>query len=390
MNRILNVVCAVGATVAVAGCTDFESATGLNPDGPPMLQQVRLTENVTSPGSTTVIPRRVFAFGTHPMALEGEQHAVTAASATGQALRIIMDELLVGNYLEEIACRAPIDDDAYGRVPVGATPDDIAKCSVAKDVLPTTCKGPKAVCLCDLDAGCGAGADLTPKGMPVGVLDINQDGSADDTRMIKGAVAFKCGAVDVPISLDMSYWNPSGNQQPPAMGGFEAMGPAIVLTPTNGLPTNIECGLTFSPDVVDKQNIQVCAPPNGDITQDCTPGDTSAFKFKVEPLLISPATFEDNMTGVSRVDPAILSANAPLDPASVGGITVTEGAGTNYTMFTAAVGTGMMNKTISITWTAVAGLAPSTKYTITIPISVKDTFGQPLPAPVVVSFTTGT
>ena len=52
-----------------------------------------------------------------------------------------MDELLVGNALEEIACRAVVDDDAFARVPLGATPDDIAKCTVAQDVLKARCIG---------------------------------------------------------------------------------------------------------------------------------------------------------------------------------------------------------------------------------------------------------
>src|SRR6185503_14798536 len=81
-----------------------------------------------------------------------------------------------------------------------------------------------------------------------------------------------------------SYWNPSGNQQKPAQGGFDALGPAIVLVPLDSLPTGSECGLTFSPDVVDKDGNQICAPPDGDITQGCTPGDTSAFRFSIQPL----------------------------------------------------------------------------------------------------------
>ena len=115
------------------------------------------------------------------------------------------------------------------------------------------------------------------------VADLNQDGSADDTRMIAGAVGIQCGTIDVPIDIDMSYWNPSGNQQKPAMGGFDALGPALVVIPSAGLPTNTECRLRFAPDIVDKQGIQVCAPPGGDVTQNCTPGDVGAFKFTVEP-----------------------------------------------------------------------------------------------------------
>src|SRR6185436_16776080 len=113
-----------------------------------------------------------------------------------------------------------------------------------------------------------------------GVLDVNQDGAADDTRLIAGSVGIKCGSIEVPMDQNASYWNPSGDQNKPAMGGFDALGPALVLAPSGALPTNLDCLLSFAPDIVDKQNVQVCAPPGGDITQDCTPGDVGAFKFK--------------------------------------------------------------------------------------------------------------
>lgn len=389
MQRIVNVVCVIAATLAVAGCTSYDSATNLNPAGPPMVQQVRLKEDFTAAGSTAVIPRRVFAFGTHPMAVDAEVHAVTTASAQGNSLRVIMDEILVGNNLEEVACNAVIDEDAYSRVPLGATPDDITRCSGATDVVKKICTGSKAVCICTLDSGCGTGTQMVKKGESVGVQDLNQDHTADDTRFIAGAVGIKCGSIDVPIDLDMSYWNPSGNQQPPARGGFEALGPAIVLVPARGLPTNIECGLTFAPSVVDKDGNQVCAPPNGDITQDCTPGDVSAFKFKVEALALEPAQPDTNgMTGFSRALDVIISTqfNIVLDPATVSTTTVTVTQnGAPFTGFTLGV---PMNKSITLTPTAGMWAANAT-YVVTVTTGVKDAFGQPLPAPFVLTFTTG-
>src|SRR4051812_31834868 len=91
---------ALPASLALAACTDTAtSATDLHPEGPPMIEQVRLKEVYTAndiPG----LQRTVFAFGSHADALPSEQHPVTAAAATGNQLRIIMDELLRGNYLE--------------------------------------------------------------------------------------------------------------------------------------------------------------------------------------------------------------------------------------------------------------------------------------------------
>src|SRR5665647_528522 len=120
MKTVLNVICAFAATCAAAGCTDYESETDLNPAGPPMVRQVRMKETFSNPGSSSTSERRVFAFGSHPMATEAEAHPVNSATASGNGFRVIMDELLVGNTIEEVACRAPVDTDAFSRVPLGA------------------------------------------------------------------------------------------------------------------------------------------------------------------------------------------------------------------------------------------------------------------------------
>ena len=364
-----------------------------------MIEQVRLVETYST-DQAMELERTVFAFGTHPMASADEQHAVGSAKAAGNKLRIIMDELLRGNDLEEIECRYVVDDDAFARVPLGATPDDIARCAVAQDVLPSLCPGsnPRSVCLCKNDAGCPSGTKLdgtpnvTPKGESVGVLDRDQDGAVDKTRFIAGAVGITCSAnqasigapIAVPINLDLSYWTPSGNQQVPAEGGFDALGPAVVLVSGGALPTSAECGVTFSSDVVDKDGNQVCAPPDGDITRGCTPGDTSAFKFTVEPLTLSLAMPVVD-PGQSRLNDLKIKANVPLDPGSLANITVTEGA-TAYTQFTATL--SMANE-ITIRWTAVGGLTAMTRYTITIPTTVTDTYHQPARQPLQIAFTTG-
>lgn len=393
MNRVQKLMCAVFATTTVvAGCTDYESSTNLNPDGPPMVEQVRMRESYKSAAGVR-LERRLFGFGTHPDATETTAHPVTSAVAKGNTFRIIMDELLVGNNLEEIGCRAVVDTDAYSRVPAGSTPDDVARCAAAQDVLSSTCKGEHAMCMCELDAGCAVqvpGSPPTvvtvPKGSPVGIDDKNQDGAADDTRFIRDAVGLKCGSINVPIDLDMSYWNPSGNQQVPAMGGFDALGPAIVLVPVNQvLPTNQDCQLVFASDVVDKQGIQVCAPPNGDILSDCSPGDTTKASFKVEPLAFE-SDIKSGATGVSRTAAIGFGGVTTLDPTSVTGITITGPGNTAFTAFTTTIAN--MNQTLIVTPTG-TGFAANTAYTLTITSAVKDTFGQSAPAPIVITFTTG-
>ena len=381
------------ASLATAvGCTDLESETNLNVEGPPMIRQVRMKEvSMDVSGSTSI--RTVFAFGEHDQASSGDypalgKNSMITAAPVGQTIRVVVDELLIGNYLEEIACRAPVDDDAYDFVPLGTTPDDVAKCSVAKDVLPGSCPGTleHAVCLCKIEGGCGE----TPMGGPVGVLDVNQDGAADDTRFIPGSVGIRCGSIDVPIDLNNSYWQPSGDQNKPAMGGFDALGPAVVLTPTtttatpvNALPTNTRCELVFASNVVDKQNNQVCAPAGGDVTKSCQPGDVSAFAFQTQALTLSNQSFSDGDTGVDPGAPVVIVSNAPLAAGAISSITVKQGAA-NFTGFTVL---NPQPQTLRINWTP--ALPPSTTFTITIATTLTDIYGQPLVMPVSYTFTTG-
>jgi hypothetical protein len=387
---------AVAASL-VAACSDPTSATDLHPEGPPMVEQVRMAETFSTDG--TIGTRVVFSFGTHPDATPDIEHPVTTATAAGNKFRIIMDELLRGNGLEEIACQAVVDTDQFARVPLGATPDDIARCTVAQDLLPSRCPGsnPRSVCLCANDGGC-SGTDankrpfMTPKGESVGVLDSDHDGAADDTRFVQGAVGIRCGTIDVPIDLDSSYWNPSGDQQRPAQGGFDALGPAIVLVPgptaAVALPTNADCGIVFSSDVVDKDGNQVCAPPGGDISAGCTPGDTSAIRFHVEPMTFAAAS--PITPPPKRTVDFLIQANAPIDPATLANITVTEAPATDYTQFMAALtvvnATPVPNQ-ISVHWTAAGGLAPSTQYTITVPTTVTDRYHQAPLQPLQIVFT---
>jgi hypothetical protein len=383
---------ALAASLAATACSSSPSATDLHPDGPPMIEQVRLKETYS-----TGLSRVVFGFGSHPDATAVDEHAVTTATASGNSLRIIIDELLRGNDIEEIACRATVDDDHYARVPLGATPDDVARCAVAKDVLPARCPGknPLSMCICANDGGCLAikGSDVFAKGEPVGVLDDDSDGAADNTRFIQGAVGLRCGGMDIPINLDMSYWTPSGNQQKPAQGGFDALGPAIVLVPGPtdppvamfSLPTSTDCGLVFSPDVVDKDGNQVCAPPDGDITAGCTPGDTSAVHFTVEPLtLLSSA----QLTRQSTTADIFFTANVPLDPATVtpANITVTQDPGIDVATFTLTAAPATPNQ-FTLHWTVT--LLPMTHYTITVSSGLTDTYHKSAPQPFQFAFTTG-
>ena len=288
---------------ASAGCGENPSATNLNPEGPPMVQQVFMQERITDAGGVTRVTQSI-AFGDHPDFDEGDDRVVVNGTVdVNQRVRVVVDELLLGNYLEQIQCR----DNSYQSVPEGATPDDIAACAVANDVLPETCVGPYAVCL-----------DPTT-GEPIGVMDVDdadslQDGAADDTRFldldpdplgVKTPVEIVCtplvggDPIVVPLNLANSFWQPSGNQQVPAAGGFNAVGPAVILAPLTGMPTSSQCTIEFHDSVVDKDHNPVCAPEGGDIGRPCPgDGDTSLIEWTNEALLLIGTNPPDNAANV--------------------------------------------------------------------------------------------
>lgn len=394
-----------GIAIVVAGlafhaaCTDTESATNLNPNGPPKIEQVIMTDSTIDMAGNEN-DARIFAFGTLPGVDPAIEHPSTSAAVVQQRMRIVFSELLKGNRLEELACNAKVGPDgAFDKVPDGATPDDIAKCATVGDVLAATCTGDHAVCLCQLDGGCIVGSDTIAKGKPVGVLDVNQDGAADVHRFIPSAVSLKCGTMTITADPAMSYWYPSGNQLPPAQGGINEIGPAIVFVPdsTAAVPTNTTCTLAFADDVVDKTDNKVCAPVGGrttacagnfdKCTQDCTAGDVSAFSFKTAPLAIA-ATFD--FMGVDKTLPLIFVSNNLIDMASLvaaGTVTMTQG-GTNFTAFTPSLMNTGGRSLVYVTPTAATWQA-NTTYTLTFSTALKDAAGVPLPAPLTFTFTTG-
>ena len=354
-----------------AGCRDISTQTELNPAGPPMVRQVRVFEDFHST-SGSIIQRQTFAFGDHPDASDAEKgHVVTTGSPNGGAVRVILDELLVGNYLERISCA----DGTYSDVPVGATPDDIAACAEAADVLPRTCVGDFAVCL-------GANG-------PIGILDNVPapvgDGAADAHQFIDDSVQIVCDGQKVPLNLQTSFWQPSGNQQKPAQGGLAVLGPAVILTPSLGLPTGTTCTIKFAEQVVDIDGNQVCAPALGAITAPCTPGDTSLISWKIDTLQPDPggSAPNDGDVNVGRTATIIESFNAELKASTLSGITLRKGA-TNVAIVP-MVGGAKRNQLLIMGLT----LDATSVYTLTIPTTVTDILGGAVKAPIVITFTTG-
>lgn len=383
--------CGFAALTAVAACDTPTTSTDLHPEGPPMIQQVVMKEQTVNQVTGSLTIASILGFGTHALVPEARTKPNTQeGSPDDQVLRVVFDELLIGNALEEIACRTRALSDTescvvpggFSRVPLGATPDDIADCSAADDLLDELCNGTRAVCLED--------------GRPCGVLDEDENGSADNTRMIDGQVRIVCGGTDVPLNLEQSYWQPAGNQLVPAGGTPEgSLGPALILRPVNDgrMPTNSDCQLVFASDVTDKHGIAPCAPAGGDITQDCTPGDVSAFSFKTQRLRMSSAVPDPGATGVSRT-PASASVyfNAPIDPASAavaGNVTISP-AVPNLEVTVAANAKSITIRSCVDAPPAACTpgtFAAATEYTVTVN-NLTDTFGKAMPVAETLTFTT--
>ena len=362
-----------------AACVGGQT-TDLVPEGPPMIRQLMVVERAAGSAGTSVT-RPVIAFGSHPDATGDEQHPVQTAVVSGQRIRVVIDELLRGNSLEEIQCAAVVDEDAFSRIPVGATPEDIARCSGDPDTLTRTCKGAKAVCIRRDD------------GVPVGILDRvdtqkqqRPDGIPDVVRFIDGAAVLRCTADDVvreiPVNQTQSYWQPSGSQHRPldiddGLRGLLLLGPAVVLVPRSLLPTSSSCHVAFAQDVVDKSGIRPCAPADGDVTGSCEPGDTSLAAFTTEPIAILQQTPAPGATGVPRALEITLRASAPFGPATQASLSPAEPL---------TVTISSMSPT-TLTIRPVSPLSPNTRYTLSLVL--RDSFGVGPAAPASFSFTTG-
>ena len=290
-----------------SGCSSSHTPSELRPEGPPEVLQVIVTERMVDDTNSEALFQEVrqLAFGTHgEISPEREDGQVLRAVPFPQNIRIVVDELLLGNHLEEIACA----DGTYSRIPIGATPDDIARCAGPVE-LQDDCEGPLAVCVGD-----------TGK---IGILDENSDQVPDDLRMMEEAVQITCGEFSVPIDLQQSFYQPSGNQLLPVSSGVDGLGPAIIVVPRDGLPSGTECGVVFARNVVDKQGNMICASNNLGV---CVPGDTTAIHFAVDTLRLIASDPADQSEGVPLLAEGedyaniVLHFNGVMDDATLSSI----------------------------------------------------------------------
>lgn len=359
------------AAAAAAGCETQETQTALNPEGPPMVRQVFLSERVPN-GTGGFINRVQLAFGDHPdIDAETDDRQVTQAIAGQNRIRVVLDELLVGNNLEEIGCA----DGSFDRVPLDADPDDIDKCS------PPNLQDCTAVC----------------QGPPVvGIIDEDEDGASDTRRMIdygtnELAVQLTCDGVNIPMDPVQSFYQPSGNQQITAGPlGIDSLGPAVVLVPVAGLRTGANCEITFRDEVVDKDGERVCAPEGGDINLACS-GAGAQVAFGVEALNVIDSDPVADQTDVTVTDGGspnkslFVQFNAQIDPNTVTAFTLTEDGVDRTADVTVMVPQGGTLLTLEVA----NGLAADADYVLTIDTTLTDLYGGALPQNITLNFTTG-
>ncbi len=373
----------VGGTMVTVSCDAPVSKEALNPEGPPMIRQVLVNEaNITMSGSVQRQNTQL-AFGQHSSELfDNDDGVVTTATIRGsQEIRIVLDEQIRGNSLEEISCK----DGSYSRIPDGTTPDDIKDCSGSLDSL-QNCK----VDLC-LDAdGKPAGVELVENENGTGerflLRMIDFDPSPD---VVELGVQLICGGMPVEMNQASSFWSPAGNQtvsSNPALGK-KSLGPAVVLKTVSGigLPANLDCTIVFHPDVVDYDGNKVCAPVGGLIENDCMPGNTSEVTFGTQAIAIDDTDIKDGDMDVALSFSGSFGVyfNANMNGMTADAITLT--AGGAPVVLNAAISDD--DKT-SVILSLANDFAPATEYVLTVGTGLHDQFGQGLAQEAVFTWTT--
>jgi hypothetical protein len=352
---------AVLASLSFGGCSNPESGTVLRPEGPPEIRQLFVVDD---DGISKL------AYGTHPDIVDedptdsivppysNQAGPVNNAVVTGQRIRVVIDELLEGGTLEQFQCAcfrldgSGCPESSRGFVFAPGTTVDPTRCTTCEDDPVTT--------------------DVNETGL---CADINFDGVPDDAYLQPDIISIDCGVATVTNTPDEGWWNPSGNQLIPVLGGTNALGPAVVFNPA-ALPTNSDCTISFAQSVVDKDGQSV--------TADAAVGGTPTFHTEAMALLASSPINGQN--GVAIGSDIELTFNVDLF-ATLDATSLTVMAGT-----TAIAGTVAVDGDTLI-FTPDADLPVDSDITVTGlsgAQGVKDFFGSPLPSDVTFTFHTGT
>lgn len=382
----------VGGTIATVSCDSPTSREDLNPEGPPMIRQIMINESTIAMNGATQKSDNQLAFGTHASTLFRDDDGLveTATIKGNQEVRIVLDEQIRGNSLEEISCA----NGSFSRIPDGTTPDDINDCSGPIDSLQN----------CKIDLCLDTDPSSPTFGKPVGVeLVENQNGTGDrfTLRMIdfdpdpaEDAVELGaqivCDGVAVRMDPTLSFWNPSGNQtisSNPALGK-KGLGPVIVLKTIAGvgLPASQNCTIQFHPDVVDHDGNQICAPEGGLVDNGCTAGDTSRVAFGTQAIAIDDVDIEDGSMNVSVDESGFFGVyfNANMDSSTLAAVTLTANGAPVLTP--PAI---QDDDKTTMLFSLPDPFLPNATYVLTVGTGLHDQYGQGLTQDAVITWTTG-
>ena len=278
-----------------------------------MIEQVRVERDTDRYADTIVDDKRASSRSARCRAPPTIEHSVTSAVAPTGNVRIVIDELLVGNALEEIACRASVADGRVRqRCRSARRPTTSRSARSRRTCSRPTCNGrPRGLHL-PAHGGCIVGRDRSRRA--------SRSACSTSTRTARPTTSASSRRGRHQVRLDRrsrstsptSYWNPSGDQQPPAHGWLRGARPG-----DRASPRRAACRRTTSAACRSARRRRQAGHPGlraGERRRHagCTPGDVGAFKFKTNRDALRRRRRSRTRERRQRTQPLIFGANAPI------------------------------------------------------------------------------
>ena len=352
------------------GCTTPSSGTDLNPEGPPEILQVFVTERTPTSKALGLVYNGNLDYavdesgggadGSAPNQCgdifdeNGDDCTVANAVADpSQTFRIVLDELLEGTSVEEFVCACVGTD---GVAQDGECPNNVVS---------------------TLDpAGCNDSPSTPNVNEGSRWLDVNADGMPDKARLVGGIATINCDGEDLySTQPEDGFYNPSGNQLIPVATGLSGLGPALVISASAGLKTGADCTIRLSDTVKDKEGLAVVAVP------------PTAMAFHSESLALLSSVPTSGVSGVSPDLALNLGFNAFLKEDTIENVVLREKTGA---VVISARELALGDDKISVKIDPTGTLRPDRDYEIVIPATtVTDIYAGKFPAEKLVTFKTG-
>lgn len=319
------------ATLAGAGCVKDESLFLLNPEGPPEVVAVFVDveeepdyDNDGEPGPTVGVYADLYAghalaFGAHPDINNGNPVTPPIAEVTlDSPIRVIFDELLDGQTMEQFKCACWDPDDSGSLAAVDNCPAGGQLYSDSPDVNSCT--------------GCPDSMD-TPEDETGRCEDATQDGTPDDSVLKPGLATVSCdnsGFTTETSDEDSGDYQPSGSLVIPAFSTVDGLGPAFRFHPTFVFyPSEANCTLTMNANstITDKDGVALAQTQ---IPFTTTSTYIAATTVANNAMNVTPASADNPTTPTTEVRNFDITFNGPVDgsPANLALVTMScTGAG---------------------------------------------------------------